>query len=107
MPAVGFAVGFDRTVEVADSLGLLPAESLGSQVLVTIFDEQFANASLALATTLRSGGIKTEVYPSVDKLGKQFKLADQKKIPYVAILGENEVSKNMVLLKNMQTGELL
>jgi histidyl-tRNA synthetase len=105
MPAVGFAVGFDRTVEVADSLGLLPAESLGSQVLVTIFDEQFTNASLSLAKTLRTAGIKTEVYPAVDKLGKQFKLADQKKIPYVAILGENEVNKNVVMLKNMQTGE--
>ncbi len=105
MPAVGFAVGFDRTVEVADALGLLPAESLGSQVLVTVFDEQFAPQSLALATTLRAAGIKTEVYPAVDKLGKQFKLADQKKIPYVAILGENEVTKNVVLLKNMQTGE--
>lgn len=105
MPAVGFAVGFDRTVEVADALGLLPAESLGSQVLVTIFDEQFAPQSLALATELRAAGIKTEVYPALDKLGKQFKLADQKKIPYVAIVGEDEVAKNVVLLKNMQTGE--
>ena len=105
MPAVGFAVGFDRAVEVADSLGLLPAESLGSQVLVTIFDEQYTNASLSLAKTLRAAGIKTEVYPAVDKLGKQFKLADQKKIPYVTILGENEVNKNVVMLKNMQTGE--
>lgn len=105
MPAVGFAVGFDRTVEVADSLGLLPAESLGSQVLVTIFDEAFAAQSLALATKLRAAGIKTEVYPAVDKLSKQFKLADQKKIPYVAIIGGNEVGKNVVMLKNMQTGK--
>ncbi len=105
MPAVGFAVGFDRTVEVADSLGLLPAESLGSQVLVTIFEEEFAAASLALANTLRSAGIKTEVYPATDKLGKQFKLADQKKIPYVAIIGENEVAKKVVMIKNMQSGE--
>lgn len=105
MPAVGFAVGFDRTVEVADELGLLPAESLGSQVLVTVFEEQYAAQSLLVANKLRSAGIKTEVYPAVDKLGKQFKLADQKKIPYVVIIGETEIAENTVALKNMKTGD--
>jgi histidyl-tRNA synthetase len=105
MPAVGFAVGFDRTVEVLDELKLLPAESLGSQVLVTVFEEQYAATSLKVATQLRTSGIKTEVYPAVDKLGKQFKLADQKKILYVVIIGETEMAENTVALKNMKTGD--
>lgn len=105
MPAVGFAVGFDRTVEIADELGLLPSESLGSQVLVSVFDEQFAAESLKAATALRAAGIKSEVYPAVDKLGKQFKLADQKKIPYVVIIGETEVQSQTITLKTLKTGE--
>lgn len=105
MPAVGFAVGFDRTVEVADELGLLPSDTLGSQVLVTVFDEQYAATSLKIAKALRNADIKTEVYPAVDKLGKQFKLADQKKIPFVVIVGEKEAAENKLTLKNMQTGE--
>lgn len=105
MPAVGFAVGFDRTVEIADELGLLPSESLGSQVLVSVFDEQYAAESLKVATALRVAGIKTEVYPAIDKLGKQFKLADQKKIPYVVIIGETETQTQTVTLKTLKTGE--
>ncbi|MBP7768812.1 histidine--tRNA ligase, partial [Candidatus Woesebacteria bacterium] len=105
MTAVGFAVGFDRTVEILDELGLLPTESLGSQVLVALFDEASRAASLSLAAQLRKNGIKTEVYPAVDKLGKQFKLADQKKIPYVALIGESERATGSVTLKNMQTGD--
>ncbi len=105
MPAVGFGIGFDRTVEAADQLGLIPTENTGTQILVTVFDETLVTASLAAANQLRAAGIKTEVYPSVDKLGKQFQLADRKQIPYVAILGEAEVERNQVMIKNMKTGE--
>lgn len=105
MPAVGFGIGFDRTVEAADQLGVLPTDQTGPQVLVTIFSEETAPSSLALAQRLRAAGVRTEVYPSVDKLGKQFKLADQKQIPWVAVVGDEEVANNQVTLKNMQSGE--
>jgi len=105
MPAVGVALGFDRVVEAALQLNLIPTEATGTQVMVTVFDENSVPTSLATAQKLRASGIKTEVFPSLDKLGKQFKLADQKKIPAVIIIGENEIAENKVTLKNMQTGE--
>ena len=105
MPAVGFAVGFDRTVEVADELGLLETGSAGTQVLIALLDETSAPASLALATELRQAGISVEVYPAFDKLTKQFKLADQKKIGYVAVIGSEELASGNIQLKNMTTGE--
>ncbi|NCN51058.1 MAG: histidine--tRNA ligase [Candidatus Pacebacteria bacterium] len=104
--ATGFAIGFDRTVEAVQQLGLLPSElNTSSKVLVTLFDEASFKTSLETATRLREAGIATEIYPTFDKLGKQFKVADQKNIPYVIIIGETELSDGTVTLKNMKTGE--
>ncbi len=108
MPATGFAFGFDRTVEAADALGLIPLAETGTKVLMTVFetdDTKLKFKSFAAAAQLRAAGISTEVYAGTDKLGKQFKLADQKKIPFVAIIGETEAAENKVMLKNMATGE--
>lgn len=105
MPAVGMAFGFDRTVEAAIELGLIPTEQAQTQVLVAMFSEETTAASLEVALQLRQHQIATEVYPAFDKLGKQFKLADQKHIPWVAIVGEDEQASNTVTLKNMSTGE--
>jgi histidyl-tRNA synthetase len=105
MPAVGFGIGFDRTVEAADQLGLIPSEGQGTQVMVAVLGEEDLLASLEATQQLRAAGIRTEVYPAIDKLGKQFKLADQKKIPFVLIIGKNERTANKVTLKNMQSGE--
>ncbi len=102
--AVGFGIGFDRTVEAADQLGLIP-NSTSSQVLITIFDENYQKQSLATANKLRQAGIKTEVYPALDKLAKQFKYANKNNIPYVIIIGEEEVSQGKVTLKDMGSGE--
>jgi len=105
MPAVGFGIGFDRTVEAADQLGLLPMEGAGTRVLVAIMSEQDIPASLEAAQKLRAVGISTEVYPAIDKLAKQFKLADQKKIPYVIIVGEEERKAEKVTIKSLSTGD--
>lgn len=105
MSAVGMAFGFDRTVEAADALGLIPSLKSSSQVLVTIFDENLKNRSLETAFVLRQSGIKTEIYPNIDNLGKQFKLANQKNIPFVIVIGENETQNNLINLKNMTNGQ--
>lgn len=105
IPAVGFAMGFDRTVEAADELGLIPVSETGVQILVAMFDEKTVANSLKLAFDLRQAGIATEVYPSVDKLTKQFKLADTKRIPYVAMIGEQEANNGVIAFKNMRSGE--
>lgn len=105
IPAVGVAFGFDRTIEAAESLGLLPDNNSTSQILVTIFEEKFLNQSLAVANKLRLAKIRVELYPAIDKIAKQFKYADQKQIPFVVIIGENEVQANQVVLKDMATGQ--
>jgi histidyl-tRNA synthetase len=105
MPAVGFGIGFDRTVEAADQLGLIPSENTGTQVLVTIFSPEFQAEALRAAAALRAAGLRTEVFPNnTVKLGKQFKLADQKRIPYVIVIGEDEARQNQVTLRDMKTG---
>lgn len=105
LPAVGFGIGFDRTVEAALQLQTLEFNNRSADLLITLFAEQYTENSLQLASKLRAAGIKTEIYPEPDKLGKQFKLADQKKIPFVAIVGEQEIEAEKVALKNMQTGD--
>lgn len=104
MPAVGFGIGFDRTVEAADQLGLIPSEGQGTQVLVAVMSENDTDSSLEVAQKLRAAGISTEVYPAIDKLSKQFKLADQKKIPYVVIIGDAEREAQKVSLKSLVDG---
>ena len=105
IPAVGMAFGFDRTVEAADQFELIPSENLGAKVLVTIFDESLQTKALESAQILRNAGIKTEVFPAIDKLGKQFKYANKKGIPFVLVIGENEAKEDKVTLKNMDSGD--
>ncbi len=105
MPAVGFGIGFDRTVEAVQQIGKLPNNLAATKVLVTVFSEELANQSLRVANQLRQENIATELYPAIDKIGKQFKLANQKQIPFVIIIGENEATANQVTLKNMVSGE--
>jgi histidyl-tRNA synthetase len=104
MPAVGFGMGFDRTVEAANQLGLIPNLQASAQVLVTLFDQTTIEASLKTATQLRQAGISVELYPELDKIGKQLKIANQKQIPWVIIIGQEEATQNQVALKNMKSG---
>ena len=103
VPATGIAFGFDRTVEAADLLGLIPKTNC-SQVLVTTFDKKYQSQTLEIAKKLRQADIKTELYPDMtSKIGKQFKYADKKDIPYAIVIGEEEVKNNQVSLKNLKT----
>ncbi|CAN5306802.1 histidine--tRNA ligase [soil metagenome] len=108
MPATGFAFGFDRTVEAAEQLGLIPLADSAVKVLVTVFDtddKKIKMKSFVAASAFRAAGIPTEVFPAEEKLGKQFKFADQTKIPFVIIIGEEEAAQDKVMLKNMSNGE--
>lgn len=105
VPAVGMAFGFDRIVEAAIELHLLPAAIHTAQVLVTVFDDTTLTHSLKCAAALRQAGINCQIYPEVDKMGKQIKTANDQKIPYVAIIGPEEGTKNVITLKNLETGE--
>lgn len=103
-PAVGIAFGFDRMVEAAKSLNLIPAEANITRVLVTIFDQDLLKNMLAAATELRKNNISAEIFPALDKLDKQLKFANRQKIPYVLIQGPDEAKRKVFKLKEMQTG---
>lgn len=103
MPGTGFGLGFDRTLEAAEQFGLIPKQLTKTRVLVTIFSKQLANQSLKTAALLRDNNINTDVYPDWDaKLEKQLKYADKKGIPYVVIIGPDELKENLVILKDMK-----
>ncbi|PIP52475.1 histidine--tRNA ligase, partial [Candidatus Beckwithbacteria bacterium CG23_combo_of_CG06-09_8_20_14_all_47_9] len=103
IPAVGIAFGFDRMVEAADELNLIPKENTGAKVLVTIFEDP--QPALAAAAVLRQKNINAEVFPAQDKIDKQLKYANRKGVNFVLMIGPDEAAKNMVTLKNMQTGK--
>lgn len=106
-PAVGCAPGDETTKLFLQSWNLIPPLSSNpSRVLVTVFSPELLDKSIELSTKLRQEGIATELYPEDrTKLEKQLKYASQKGIPYVAILGPEEVAKKVVKIKNMSTGE--
>ena len=105
IPTTGIAYGFDRTVEAADQLGLIPSTQK-TRVLVTIFSPNLQGLSLSTAKLLRASDINTELYPDPSaKIDKQFKYADKKGIPYAIVIGSDEASKGLVTLKNLATRE--
>ncbi|NTU46275.1 histidine--tRNA ligase [Candidatus Roizmanbacteria bacterium] len=106
MPAVGFGIGFDRTLEAADAAGLIPSQIAGAQVFVSIFSPDTKKESFRLTNTLREAGISAEcALDENKKLDAQLKYANKKEVPYVVILGPDEIEKGIVKVKNMKTGE--
>lgn len=105
IPAVGVAFGFDRMVEAAEFLKLFQKNEVKTKVLMSIFDLSTRTKSLEIAKFLRENKITVEVFPTEDKLDKQLKYADKKGIPYVIIIGPDEIKKSVVKLKNMKTGD--
>ena len=103
---VGISFGADRIYDVLAELNLYP-ENLQSttQVLFATFGEQELLYALTWAKVLRANGVSVEVYPEPTKMKKQMGYADAKHIPFVAIVGGDEVAAGKVMLKNMQTGE--
>ncbi len=105
IPGTGFGLGFDRTLEAAEQFGLLPDFQTKSKVLITTFDEKTTPNTLKLAGKLRLEGITTETYPDASsRLSKQLKYAAKKGIPYVVILGEAEIARDELTVKDMNTG---
>lgn len=102
---VGVSFGFDRIMLALEEMGKLNNSNLSAQVLVTMFDENSSANSLSLMSDLIEAGISSEVYFEPVKLAKQFKYADKKGIPFVAIEGPEEFEKNEVTIKNMKSGK--
>lgn len=103
-PAVGFAFGFDRIMEAMSEQDLFPvsAQEASAKVLVTIFDKAYLSSSFAVFGKLQNLGIPSELYVGTGTMEKQLKYANQKNIPYVVIIGENEVKDEIITLKDMR-----
>jgi histidyl-tRNA synthetase len=103
---VGISFGADRIYDVLTELDLFPKELQSTtQVLFATFGKEELQYALTWAKELRGKGITVEVYPEPTKMKKQMGYADSKQIPFVAIVGGDEVAQNKVMLKNMTTGE--
>ena len=103
---VGISFGADRIYDVLTELDLFPKELQSTtQVLFATFGADELKYALGWAKELRAKGISVEVYPEPTKMKKQMGYADAKQIPYVAIVGGDEMASNTVMLKNMASGE--
>jgi histidyl-tRNA synthetase len=106
MSGVGISFGADRIYDVILALDRFPWHDVSkTQVLFVNFGENEEKYCLKLAVTLRESGISTELYPDQGKLKKQMKYADQKQIPFVVLVGENEITSGMLTVKIMASGE--
>lgn len=103
---VGISFGADRIFDVLNQLELYPEDSLlTTQLMFVNFGEKEEAYLLPLVASVRAAGIRTEIYPEPVKMKKQMGYADAKKIPFVALVGESEMTEGKINLKNMITGE--
>ncbi|WP_192821157.1 histidine--tRNA ligase [Rufibacter sp. LB8] len=103
---VGFSFGVDRIFDVLEELNLFPQDSQTiTQVLIANFDEASMTYALPVLQAFRQAGISSELYPDSAKLKKQMAYADQKNIPYVLLIGSEEMQSGQLNLRNMRTGE--
>lgn len=106
LSGVGISFGADRIYDVLNQLELYPADTdTGVELLFINFGAAEAARCLELARSARAVGISTEVYPDAAKMKKQMAYANARHIPFVALIGENELQQGLVTLKNMATGE--
>ena len=105
VPAVGFSLGLERILLLLEERDLFPALQLAAQVMVCILPHTPLPPAVGLASRLRQAGITVDVYPEQSKLGRQISAADSLQIPYVLILGPDEVERQTYTLKNLATGE--
>lgn len=106
LTGVGISFGADRIFDVLEELNLFPAAAQqGTKVLISNFDENAEVFALPLLQNLRDAGVATELYPTSAKLKKQMSYADAKNIPFVILIGDEEISSGLLTLKNMASGE--
>jgi len=106
LTGVGISFGADRIYDVLEELNLFPASAAqGTKVLISNFDEAAELYALPILQQLRAEGIAAELYPSAAKLKKQMSYADGKNIPYVILIGGDEMESRLLTLKNMESGE--
>ena len=107
VPACGFSLGLERIIVVMTEREMFPEALVASpaDIMVSIWDETTVLESIALADELRGGGLRVDLYPEADKIGKQLKYASAREIPLVAVLGDDERARDEVALKDLRSGD--
>jgi histidyl-tRNA synthetase len=107
VPACGFSLGLERILVVMTERKMFPPAltTVPADVLVTLWNTERTADALSLAASLRGAGLRVDVYPDADKLGKQFKYAATRGVPFVVIMGDDEAARGEVTVKDMKTGE--
>jgi histidyl-tRNA synthetase len=106
IPACGFSLGLERILVVMDERQMFPPSVGGryADVMVTIWNDASKADAVALASELRKAGLRVDVYPDADKLGKQFKHAASRHVPLVTVVGDDERAAATVTVKDLRSG---
>lgn len=108
LSGVGISLGVDRIYDVLEELQLFPDNQvLSTHVMITNFDQESFRYGLKVLSHLRAAGLNGEIYPESVKLKKQLDYADKKRIPFVVLIGSDEMASGKLTVKNMRTGEQL
>ena len=103
IPACGFSLGLERILVVMGERGMFPASvaTTPADVMVAVFDAADVPHAMRVAVSLRQAGLRVLVYPDPDKIGKQIKYADSRGLPFVAILGGDEIANGTLTVKHL------
>jgi histidyl-tRNA synthetase len=103
VPACGFSLGLERILVVMTERNMFPASlaARSADVMLITFDASGAAEAMRVAARLRADGLRVLVYPDADKIGKQIKYADSRGIPFVALLGDDEIRSGTVTVKDL------
>ncbi|MFN2498605.1 MAG: histidine--tRNA ligase [Pyrinomonadaceae bacterium] len=106
VPACGFSLGLERIIVVMNEREMFPVElvSTSADVMISVWNIESMVDSIALASELRRNGLRVDVYPGPDKVGKQFKYASEHGIAFVTVVGDDERASGEVAIKDMRTG---
>ena len=103
---VGVSFGAERIYDVMEELDLFPATASDSlKVLFVTFDQKAHAYAFRCLNQVRKAGVSADLYPEPAKLKKQMKYANDRKAPYVVLIGDNEMESGQLTLKNMENGE--
>ena len=105
LPGVGVSIGLTRLFYKLNELNLIKTQKKSVSDVIIIPMVEDLSIPIKLASKLREKGVKTEIYLNNKKLKAKFKYADKLEIPYVIVIGEDEIKENMFKIKNMKTGE--
>ena len=102
LPAVGFSIGLERILVVMAEREMFPALESAAQVMVFRIEEATTAETLQVLHAVRASGVAAELYPHVDKLGKQFKYADRSGVPLAILYGGRERDAGIVKIKDLR-----